>query len=236
MLVLVLVLVLVLCWCWWLLWSSVCVTTAVVLFPSSLQAAVSELSEKLRMAKLEVAELQREIQVTRKILPTMPELAETVLDLQKKLAMERQTTEKLCAQLETPDNPDRWRPLEGEDPDEEQLHAKIQVLEERLNNKKEQLLEKDLVLDEVTALSEKLRQQASAGRQGTLQLSKQVNTYQALIKDTTRSMMAVVSELSMYQATAMKLSQEKEEREAALKDAVSCRLCHVSPSRHGFSL
>jgi hypothetical protein len=37
------------------------------------------------------------------------------------------------------------------------LDAKIHVLEERLNNKKEQLLEKELILDEITNLSEKLR-------------------------------------------------------------------------------
>ena len=43
----------------------------------------------------------------------------------------------------------RWRALVGEDPDEDQLAAKIQLLEERLSFKKEQLLEKDLVLEEV---------------------------------------------------------------------------------------
>jgi hypothetical protein len=47
--------------------------------------------------------------------------------------------------------------LEGEDPDTEALNAKIQVLEERLNNKKEALLEKELVYEEVSNLAEKLR-------------------------------------------------------------------------------
>lgn len=35
-----------------------------------------------------------------------------------------------------------------------------------------------------------------------------VNEFQAKIKDVTRKMMAVVSELSMHQATALKLQQE----------------------------
>ena len=34
----------------------------------------------------------------------------------------------------------RWRELEGEDPEQEALEAKIQVLEERLNYKKERNL------------------------------------------------------------------------------------------------
>lgn len=49
--------------------------------------------------------------------------------------------------------------LGGEDPDQEALQAKCQVLEERLNSKKENLLEKELILDEITNLSEKLRKQ-----------------------------------------------------------------------------
>merc|ERR1711879_900146 len=84
-------------------------------------------------------------------------------------------------------------------------------LEERLNDKKEALLEKELILEEVTALSEKLRQQAVEGRQGTMELSQKVNVFQARIKDVTRKMMATVSELSMYQATAHKLQAERDE-------------------------
>ena len=42
------------------------------------------------------------------------------------------------------------------------MRSKIQFLEERLNDKKEALLEKELVLEEVTTLSEKLRAQVTA--------------------------------------------------------------------------
>lgn len=153
--------------------------------------------------------------------------AEKIVRLKRELAEDRMVTERLCADLETPENTDRWRALEGEDPDEDQvgagLHAserarvsvrcaflttstsapplscqqliaKTQVLEERLNDKKEQLLEKELVLEEVTALSDKLRKQAAEGRGDTLQLAKKVNEFQARIKETTRKMMATVSE------------------------------------------
>ena len=61
----------------------------------------------------------------------------------------------------------------GEDPDVETPNAKIQVLEERLNDKNEALLEKELVLEEVIALSDKLRAQASSGRDDTLKLAKE---------------------------------------------------------------
>lgn len=184
--------------------------------------------EEIRLVKIELSELERSLQTTRKRLPLVPDLAEKVLVLKRELAQERGLTERLCADLETPDNEDRWRALLGDDPDLEQLQAKLQVLNHRLNSKKEQLLEKELVLEEVTELAEKLRFKATDGKKNTLTLAKKVNSFQSRIKDTTRRMMAIVSELSMYQATAMKLEQEKHDREAELQDA-EVRLARNEP-------
>lgn len=93
----------------------------------------------------------------------------------------------------------------------EQLQVKVTVLEEQLSMKKEQLLEKDLILEEVTTLANQLRTRATEGRDDTIQLSKKINSCQSSIKDVTRKMMATVSELSMYQATNLKLQREKED-------------------------
>ena len=130
---------------------------------------------------------------------------------------ERALSDQQCAELEAPENSKRWRKLEGRDPEPEDLAAKLQVLEERVNDKKEQLLEKDLVLEEVSNLANRLRTQALEGREDTLELAKRVNDFQTRIKVTTRRMMATVSELSMYQATAMKLQQHKRVAEAHLE-------------------
>ena len=59
------------------------------------------------------------------------------------------------------------------------------------------MLEKELILDEITNLSEKLRKQAIEGRQSTLELSEKVNNFQIRLKDLTRKMMSTISELSM---------------------------------------
>jgi hypothetical protein len=161
--------------------------------------------------------------------------AERILELQKALVTSRQVTEKLCADLETPATSDRWVTLGGADPDADQLRLKVAELEERVNLTREELLEKELVLEEVTGLTERLRAAATggvvassdgaatpaaaggAGGAGAasagaeppgLALARQVNELQAKIKEVTRKMMAVVSELSMYQATAIKLSAE----------------------------
>jgi len=173
------------------------------------EIAIQQKDEDIRMLKLQLAETTRQIEVTRHKLPDGPEMADKIVQLQQELTMERAITKHLCDDLENPGNTDRWRELQGDDPDSEQLLAKVQVLEEHLNEKKEKLLEKELVLEEVTTLTGKLRKQAGQGRNETLELAQKVNDYQARIREVTRKMMAVVSELSMYQATAMKLQQEK---------------------------
>ena len=177
------------------------------------EVAIRSREEEIRMLDLQVAELCREIEVTRRKLPRVPELEQEIVLLQTQLEEERALADRLSADLEAPENSKRWRKLEGKDPEPEDLNAKLQVLEERVNDKKEQLLEKDLVLEEVSNLANRLRTQALEGREDTLELAKRVNDFQARIKGTTRRMMATVSELSMYQATAMKLTQEN-----ALKD------------------
>lgn len=94
-----------------------------------------------------------------------------MLDLQRQIQGVHLQENDLSKQLEDPENKQRWRELEGEDPDEEALDAKISIIEERLNSKKEQLLEKELILDEVSNLVEKLKRDATEGRQSTLEVS-----------------------------------------------------------------
>lgn len=183
------------------------------------ELALQEKDREIRMLQLQMQEQKRRILVARKQMPLVPEYSNKILDLQEELANEKQMVEILCRDLEAPKNTDRWRELVGEDPDEDQLVAKIQVLEDRINLKKEQLLEKELVLEEVSTLSEKLRSQASEGRDETLRLSKKVNDFQTQIKETTRKMMATVSELSMFQATIVKLEQEKTDRLGDLEES-----------------
>jgi hypothetical protein len=127
--------------------------------------------------------------------------------------------ELLSSQLENPSQHPKWRDLGGEDPEQEALQAKVQVLEERLNNKKESLLEKELVYEEVSNLAEKLRKQALDGRKTTLEIAEKINEYKARTTELSRKMLATVSELSMFQSKALKLQEEKKIKENVLDDA-----------------
>merc|ERR1719174_2502977 len=176
--------------------------------------------EEVRILRIELCEVQRKLQVLHRRIPDVPKLGVEVQKLRTQLQEEKKKSHQLSEELERPEGSLRkWRQLPGTDPDPETLQSKIAFLEERLNDKKESLLEKELVLEEVTTLSEKLRAQAMEGRQGTMELSQKVNAFQSRIKDVTRKMMATVSELSMYQATSHKLQKERDDLEEIVMDA-----------------
>jgi chromosome segregation ATPase len=155
--------------------------------------------EELRLLRLQTEELKRQYSVARKRLPSMDIYRNKVETLEAQLISERKKTDTLSLKLEDPDNSERWRSLEGEDPDLEQLNARIKVLEDRLDRKREQLLEKELVLEEVTAVTDRLRNQVVSKRDSAKVLADQLNELQGKIRDTTKKMLASVSELSMYQ-------------------------------------
>ncbi len=185
----------------------------------TLRAATIQMTqrgEEKRMLQIEILELERQLEVTARCGPEVRASAEQIIQLRHAIILQRQVTQKLCAELETPDNIMRWRHLEGADPDEEQLGSRVAQLEDRMGEKKEQLVEKELILEEVESLTTKLHRQATEGRAGTLSLAAGVNDHQARIREVTRQMMATVSELSMYQATALKLQQERDARDAEL--------------------
>ena len=191
---------------------------------------IRQKEEEIRMINLELKERQRQLEVIRRQIPEVPTLAQEVIELKGKLDDEKKKVENLSSQLEDPEKHPKKRELEGEDADPEALQAKIQVLEERLNNKKESLLEKELVYEEVSNLAEKLRTQALDGRKSTLEIAEKINEYKARTTELSRKMLATVSELSMFQSKALKLQQEKEEKESLLEGAVQRMENGIAPT------
>lgn len=69
----------------------------------------------------------------------------------------------------------------------------------QLGETEQRLLEKELLYEQVGKLVSRASQRAEGQRESTLAIAKKVNQYQAKIRETTRKMMALVSELSMQQ-------------------------------------
>ena len=84
----------------------------------------------------------------------------------------------------------------------------------------------------MSTLSSKLRKQAVEGRADTVTLAQSVNEMQARMKEATRKLKALVSELSMYQATGLKLGEEADALRAEVAAARE-RLEHGEPPSEG---
>merc|ERR1719206_244750 len=179
-------------------------------------ALIREKDAHSKTLKLAIEDVRRSLEVQRQRLPSdeqQRECAKTYCALETRLKETRRVSKQLSQELAVPNpslNPTRYRKIAGSDPSANQLHSQIAVLSSRLTTQKEQLLEKELILEEVDGLTLKLRLQAVEGHEITLLLAKKINSLQYTIKRVTRSMMATVSELSMYQATSLKLEHQKE--------------------------
>ena len=203
------------------------------------QVMLKQREEEIRGVAVQLADLQREIDICQKLLPQVRALEEDCERYANMITDEQWRVECLERAIVSPRNTSRWRKLsavakgnknvqvsvagseapkctvsrkeraEGVEPQIErvsstretstELIAKEQQLEHKLAEANEKLMEKNLILEEVTELSNRLRKQASNGKDYTLALAKKTNNYQHTIKQNTRKMMATLSELSMVQ-------------------------------------
>ena len=201
-------------------------------------------TEEIRKTAIELADLQREIEICQRVLPEVRDLEEDLAQLMQDHQDEKWRAEVLEKDLTDPNNKARWRKLDtvkakpegslkdskkadgsptkkegGASEHQAELIKKQEDLERRVAAINERLMEKDLILEEVTELSNKLRQQAMSGRDFTLALAKRVNNYQFGLKSKTKKMMATLSELSMVQASSLQLGAQLASAEESLKIA-----------------
>jgi len=87
----------------------------------------------------------------------------------------------------------------------------------KLAKVEEQCLEKDLILEQVQRLTDRITNKVDSSKEDTLNLAKNVNYKQSQIKDKTKKMMATVSELSIAQANALSLQETVKNKELELE-------------------
>ena len=136
--------------------------------------------------------------------------------LEDELKNLRKEGQSLSCQLEDPMQCNRWRELGGEDLDDEELDSKVHILLERVKDGKEKLVDREVMLDELLTRKDELQETMNAVTEKTQPIVKRLNDYQTKLRDVTRSMMALVGELSMYQAISLRLQKECEQQEESL--------------------
>ncbi len=161
---------------------------------------------ELRVLKIKLGDLKRELGVLKHSVGSIDVLKREVHRLGKELLQERTKTKALTEELENPLNVHRWRKLEGSDPTAYEMIQKIQALQKRLIAKTEEVVEKDLLVREKEKLYKELK--AILARQPGPEVAEQVSVYQRQLREKTRQMKAMASELNMYQAQSSEYKYE----------------------------
>ena len=112
------------------------------------EAMYKEREEDIRVLKLEIKRLRQEESYLQKSSQNMEEMKKEVLQLQKDLLQEKTKVKSLQTEMENPLNIHRWRKLEGKDPSTLELIQKIHSLQKRLISRNEDIVDRELSLQE----------------------------------------------------------------------------------------
>merc|ERR1719197_933114 len=118
--------------------------------------------------------------------------------------------------MDRPLNVHRWRVLESSDPQRYELVKKIQGLQKRIITKTEEVVEKDLLIQEKEKLYVELKN--ILGRQPGPEVAEQLSVYQSNLKQKMQQMRAMSSELDMYKQQVTQFRHEISEVAAEMEE------------------
>merc|ERR1719230_1372277 len=170
----------------------------------------------VRVLRLKVRDMQRELTISKHQCGQLGDLKREVYHLQRELLQEKTKVKALSEELENPMNVHRWRKLEGSDPATYEMIQKIQTLQKRLIAKTEEVVEKDLLIHEKEKLYLELKN--ILARQPGPEVAEQLSVYQSSLRNKTRQMKSMASELNMYQAQVNEYKYEIERLTRELQD------------------
>merc|ERR1711988_279345 len=172
--------------------------------------------QDVRVLRLKVRDMQRELTIAKGSSNQLDDLRRELIAAQRELLQEKTKVKALSEELENPMNVHRWRKLEGSDPATYEMIQKIQTLQERLIAKTEEVVEKDLVIQEKEKLYVELKN--ILARQPGPEVAEQLSVYQSSLRNKTRQMKSMASELNMYQAQVNEFKYEIERLTRELQD------------------
>ena len=180
------------------------------------ETAYQERLADIRVLKLKIKDMRRDLSLSSHKGGQVGTLQKQVHRLQRDLLQEKTKVKALSEELENPMNVHRWRKLEGSDPATYEMIQKIQTLQRRLISKTEEVVEKDLVIQEKQKLYLELK--GILSRQPGPEVGEQLTAYQHNLKEKTRQMKAMASELEMYKAQVNEYKYEIERITRELQD------------------
>lgn len=172
--------------------------------------------EDIRILKLEIKKLRREKAILNRSVATQQDLNREVYHTQRELLRERTRCKALEEELENPMNIHRWRKLEGSDPSAYEMIQKVQALQKRLIRKTEEVVDKEMLIQEKEKLYVELKH--ILARQPGPEVAEQLRIYQETLRTKTKQMKRLASELNMYETQSSEYKYEVERLARELQD------------------
>ncbi|UJR14268.1 hypothetical protein I4U23_001259 [Adineta vaga] len=154
--------------------------------------------EDIRILKLELKKLRHEKGTLQDKVFSTNDLKRELFHIQRELIRERTRCRALEEELENPLNVHRWRKLEASDPSTFELIQKIQLLQKRLIQKTEEVVQKELLIQEKEKLYAELKR--ILARQPGPECAEQLSIYQETLKAKTKQLKALAGEVNMYES------------------------------------
>ncbi|CAM9221671.1 unnamed protein product, partial [Heterosigma akashiwo] len=164
---------------------------------------------EVQVAAAQAGALQRELKEAAQQIASAAELKAAVTRLETELLAERNKIKALTEELDQPLNVHRWRQLESSDPQRFELIRKIQTLQKQLIEKTEDVVAKDLLIQEKEKLYVELKN--ILNRQPGPEVGEQLGVYQQNLKQKVKQMKAMEHELGMYQEQVKSFKRELED-------------------------
>nr|XP_021391968.1 cilia- and flagella-associated protein 58 [Lonchura striata domestica] len=164
--------------------------------------------EDMRLLKLEIKKLRREKGILGKSVANVQELRWEFNHMQKELLREQTRCKILEEELQKPLQVHRWRKLEASDPTTYELVLKVQRLQKRLISKTGEVIEKEFLLQEKEKLYVELRHVLA--RQPGPEATEQLQQYRNILREKTKQIKALSSELSMCEMQSKEYKNEIE--------------------------
>nr|XP_055060546.1 cilia- and flagella-associated protein 58 [Misgurnus anguillicaudatus] len=154
--------------------------------------------EDIRLLKLEIKRQRREKNMLTKTVSNVEEFRKEAFHMQRELLKERTRCRALEEELTNPLNVHRWRKLEASDPSTFGLIQKVHSLQRRLISKTQEVVEKELLLQEKEKLYVELKH--ILARQPGPEAAEKLQVYQRTLREKTKQLKALTAELNMHES------------------------------------
>mmetsp|Transcript_127838 Transcript_127838/g.239020 ORF Transcript_127838/g.239020 Transcript_127838/m.239020 type:complete len:845 (+) Transcript_127838:106-2640(+) len=178
---------------------------------STLQKGEIQFKERVlevNLLRAEIRETKAMVAEARNQVVNVSSLQSEIHHLNKTLLREETKAKALQEELENPMNVHRWRELEGSDPATYDMIQKVKKLQKLLIAKTEEVVEKDMLIQEKEKLYVQLKN--IIARQPGPEVAEQLSWYSQNLKEKTQHMKQMAQELNMYHAQVKDLRDEIE--------------------------